>query len=582
MAERDVTIDATWRDKTGPGTSRTSDNLRKVKANADGMRGALSKVSDDWGRGITRLGQTARRWADSGDGTAKRWTRGLMGGLSGLASVGGKIGAGLSSAVDAAGPHVKVAMVGVLAAAAVAATPAIGAAIVGGAAGGGILGGVLLAAGDARVKAAFAGLGDDVQSELQDAAAGFVPATLNAVDRARVAFQGLMPDIRRIFNSTSGLVGPLVTKLGTAAQMIVRGVANAVEKAGPIVGAIGDAVIDVADAIGQAFTDLSDNGESMALALRGVGKLVASSIRLAATALNTFIEVFEKAVKMLPGGEHLLRSMSKGMDDAGGSAERLSGGFQAAADDAEAAAAGMTKVKEAADALVDSNLSYREAQIAAREATIEASKTIAENGRAHGLASEKGRENEKALIAMASAYNLESEKAAASAVTADVAAAAYQRNRKSLIDQAMAAGYTRQRAAELADQYLRTPATINTQVRLSGAQQALNNIQSLRAEAERFQGTYTATMRLNYVTYGKPYSGPAGIGGSQYRGYADTASWAPAGSGGGSKRTGGPTPVESNVAVSVNLDGAPFYAMTATAVSESERRQAWRAKVGRR
>lgn len=50
--------------------------------------------------------------------------------------------------------------------------------------------------------------------------------------------------------------------------------------------------------------------------------------------------------------------------------------------------------------------------------------------------------------------------------------------------------------------------------------------------------------------------------------------------GSGFSRTGGPTKVESTV--NVSLDGAPFRAYTATAISESERRQAFRAKVGRR
>lgn len=52
-----------------------------------------------------------------------------------------------------------------------------------------------------------------------------------------------------------------------------------------------------------------------------------------------------------------------------------------------------------------------------------------------------------------------------------------------------------------------------------------------------------------------------------------------AASGGGS-RVGGPTHVEQTL--NVTLDGAPFYAMTATAVSESSARDAWRAKVGKR
>lgn len=69
---------------------------------------------------------------------------------------------------------------------------------------------------------------------------------------------------------------------------------------------------------------------------------------------------------------------------------------------------------------------------------------------------------------------------------------------------------------------------------------------------------------------------------------ADTANWHPAqfaasnftNSGSRGSRTGGPVQVESKV--QVNLDGAPFYAMTAEVVNASERRQDWRNRVGRR
>lgn len=73
----------------------------------------------------------------------------------------------------------------------------------------------------------------------------------------------------------------------------------------------------------------------------------------------------------------------------------------------------------------------------------------------------------------------------------------------------------------------------------------------------------------------------------------DTSGWAPAQfaaafagggsfgmSGGSRSRSGGPTPV--NVDVGVSLDGAPFYAMTARTVTAAEKRSAWRTKVGKR
>lgn len=586
MVERDVTIDATWKDSTSPGVRQTTESVQRVSRAADRSKSTVKRVAEDWGRGFDRIGAAARRWADGGDGASRRWTAGALRGLAGLSRMGGRIASHVSSAVEAAGPHVKVALVGMLAAAAVAATPALAAALVGGAAGGGIVGGLLIASRDVRVKAALSGLGDDVTTQLQDAAAAFVPATVDAVTRARLEFQGLLPDLRRIFDSTAGLVGPLVSKIGAGMRLVVRGIADAVERAGPVVDAIGDTVVVVSREVGQAFRDLSDNGESMALALRGVGHLVASSINLAATAVNAFTEAFELAVKVLPGGERLLRSMSSGVDEAAAGATRLSGGFQAAAEDAEAAAAGMTKVREAADQLVAGNLSLRESQIASREAIRQANATIEENGRRHGLATAKGRENERQLIALARAFNAETEAGTRSGLSADKAAAAHRRNKRALEEAARAAGYTEQQVADLVAAYLTVPAQAATTVRANGAVAALTAIQRLRAEAERFDGsTYTATARLNYVIYGKPKSAPGGlgIGGSQFvGGAAGDSDWMSSRFGDRTARTGGPVEVTSDVAVSVLLDGAPFYAHTERVVAEHQAAAAWRARTGRR
>jgi hypothetical protein len=64
--------------------------------------------------------------------------------------------------------------------------------------------------------------------------------------------------------------------------------------------------------------------------------------------------------------------------------------------------------------------------------------------------------------------------------------------------------------------------------------------------------------------------------------FAGRGSLALAGAGGGTSRTGGPTEVASNVDVSVSLDGEPFRARAPPAGRATEKRQAWRAKVGRR
>jgi hypothetical protein len=99
--------------------------------------------------------------------------------------------------------------------------------------------------------------------------------------------------------------------------------------------------------------------------------------------------------------------------------------------------------------------------------------------------------------------------------------------------------------------------------------------------------------KANGVSVGEGGTRPGGRGGA----FAGTASWRPAQvmaavfgagglrfatAGGGTSRTGGPTPVQVDQTLNVSLDGRPFREMTARAVDASERRQAWRARVGRR
>lgn len=92
------------------------------------------------------------------------------------------------------------------------------------------------------------------------------------------------------------------------------------------------------------------------------------------------------------------------------------------------------------------------------------------------------------------------------------------------------------------------------------------------------------------VSIGEGGTRPGGRGGAFDR----LASWRPAqfaaafagntnfAMGGSGGRIGGPVQVETTSQIEVNLDGKPFRQMTARAVADSERRQAWRARTGKR
>ncbi|SCF06617.1 hypothetical protein [Micromonospora mirobrigensis] len=574
---RDVEIDVMLRDKTGPGVTSVERNLKRANEESKKSSSAIGKVVADYHKGFSKLGTAAARWANSGNSSSKKFVRGLVSGMDALASLGSSIGGGLSKAISAAGPHVQVAMGAVLVGAAVAAAPAIAGAIVGGAALGGVVGGLIIASRDARVAGAFDNLKEEIGSGLQDAAKRFIPAALDAVNVARSAFRGMLPDLKRLFDVSATWVAPLTRSIGRAAQSMLSGITQAVTKAGPIIAAIGQGIEMIGKSVGNMFASLSDNGASMGLALKGVFILIASSIDNAGRALNFLVEAFEFFVNKIPGGKKLLDGMKASQDGTKTSAYNLAGGFQALASDSNAAAAGITRLKEKADNLVDSNISLREAQIASRNAISEATETLKRNGKAHGDVTRKGRENESALLALATAFNSEATAGEKSGISAERASNKYHNNRAALIAMAEKAGYSKTQAARLAAQLLKIPNNVHTDIN-ADTRAASAAVTSFQKRVNNLRGkTVTVTVRVQ--SNGNHYI--PGVG-TQLKN-AGTASWMDASGGNTTSRVGGPREtVKLDNTVNVALDGAPFYAYTARAINESERRTAWRQKVGRR
>ncbi|MER5703475.1 hypothetical protein ABT023_16240 [Micromonospora sp. NPDC002296] len=586
MADRDVEVDAVLRDKTGPGVQSVARNLKQVERSWKDVDGqgkktvaAAQQIAGQWGRGLSKISGAASKWANSGDSAGKRFVRGVGAGIGKLASLGGQIGGSLSKAVSAAGPYVQVALAAVLAAAAVAAAPAIAGAIVGGAGVGGILGGVMIARKDARVAGALDDLSERVGSGLQDAAKRFVPATLGAIKEAEGAFRGMRANLKRIFDVSANWVAPLTRSLGKAASLALDGITKAVTKAGPIIAVIGQGVESIGAAVGKFFADLSDNGASMALALKGVFFLVSSSIENTGKVLNFLVEAFEFFVNKIPGGKQMLDSMAASQDTAKTSTFNLASGFQALATDSNAAALGITRVKERSDELVNGTIGLARAQIASRDATRQASQAIAENATAKLTNRQRSDANKTALLNMADAFNQEADAGDKSKISAQQASTAYATNRQRLIAMAEKAGYTAGQAQALAARLLKIPKNVTTSIN-ANTSAAMSKVETFQKKVRNLQGkTVTITVRVNNRT-GDHYI--PGVG-TQVKGSAATngGAWASA-AGDTTARTGGPRRTEIALTNSVYLDGTLLYRTVDRRIAESEQRTAWRQKVGTR
>ncbi|MBM0274136.1 hypothetical protein [Micromonospora tarensis] len=494
---RDVEADILVRDKTSPGIQSVERNLKRATDQSNKMTASLNKGVAQWGRGIAKLGGAASKWANSGDSAGKRFARGIGNGLGKAAELGGAVGGSVVKAVSAAGPQVALAVSAVLVGAAVSAAPAVGAAVVGGAGLGGLVGGVLIASKDARVKGAFDDLGKEAGADLQAAAGRFVPATLEATKEARSAFKGMLPDLKRIFDVSATWLPGLTRSVGRGAQLALSGITKAITKAGPIITQVGQGVEGILASVGKVFGDLSDNGNSMALALKGVFGLVKLTILGVGGALNLLIEAFEFFVSKIPGGRKLLDSMTASQDGAKSSAFNLAGGFQALAGDANAAAAGMTNAKQQADELANGNISLARAQIASRDATRQAAEAIKENSKAKMSNRQRADENMSALLSMADAFNQETAAGEKSGIGAGKASAAYSTNRAALIKMAEQAGNSRKKAQELADRLLTMPKGVNIPVNVNTAT-ASARLDSFTKKVKKANGTViNYTVRVN-------------------------------------------------------------------------------------
>ncbi|MEE3918184.1 hypothetical protein V2I01_04805 [Micromonospora sp. BRA006-A] len=73
-----------------------------------------------------------------------------------------------------------------------------------------------------------------------------------------------------------------------------------------MVAAIGDGIVMIGRAIGKVFASLSDNGVSMAAALKVTLAIVAGAIDQAGKAINFLVEAFEFFVNKIPGGKAAL------------------------------------------------------------------------------------------------------------------------------------------------------------------------------------------------------------------------------------------------------------------------------------
>jgi hypothetical protein len=553
---RDVEFNVTASDKTGNALTAAE---RRFKATAD----RIDKIGKSSGES---LGKSALKSIAT---VAPRLTGTLVKSLESVAGIGGPLLGGMA----------------ITAAPVIAST--LSGAIIGGAGIGGVLGGVILASRDARVKAAGAALGKNVMGTLTQQSQVFIAPVLQSIDDIGDSFERVSDKTDSIFRNSARYVQPLTRATTSALESIIGGAERLVARAEPVIASISRGIERTGADIGELFEDMSENADGAAAGIDSLFSTISGLIQVTGPVINGLTAVNEQLGKvgLADGLLGTIGRLNTELSDSGtfarhvaGETVNMGGAMSTASDEANAYFTGLSRVNDELREQEAASRSAYAATTSAAEATASATKAIEENGRGLSLNSEKGRENRTALSNLAEAYLRQYDATVAVNGVGAKSAGVANRNRDAFVALAQKAGYSASKARELASSLGLIPAkkqtaidasTSSASAKVSAFKKQLGSVPSVRNVTIQVGVSESAKAAAYRKNNANAFSA------SSYFAAADTSD-------GYRSRTGGPTPVSVNNNISVSLDGQPFARAITTAVSESERRQAWRQKVGKR
>jgi hypothetical protein len=425
---------------------------------------------------------------------------------------------------------------------------AVAGAVIGGAGAGGVVGGLAIAARHPAVQSEAKLLGEEFVALLDRSAQGsMVPAARRAIGTLRKEAAGLEPFLRSIFAKAAGFVDPLLRGAIGLVKNALPGVVAMVERARPVIDVIATRLPEVRGAIADALEDISGDAESAAagvdLILQGLigivrfgGNVIAfltDMFRIIVTAADAVASFNEQLTANIPIiGDHVanqadrVRGLKDILDGAGQSAKDAKPPFDDLGEVIGRAAEETETLNQAFNDLFDVTMNadqlairYKEGLVALKEELLSGKRTLDLNTRA-------GQENRRAVLEQIGIIAQMRDQRVKETGDVRGANAAYGQHLEALRRTMLQAGFTKAEVNQLINRYKAIPAKVDTTVKVNGYEQALGRIRTLKAEAERFRGTYTATARLNYVITGKPRSVPPGTnfyGGMRWGGVTEHA-----------------------------------------------------------
>lgn len=435
------------------------------------------------------------------------------------------IGSGIESAAAFAKNHkIAAAIIAGIVVSAPAIGAAVNAAVLLGVGGGALAVGIAAAARDSRVSGAFSEMFRNVADEFTMAAGPLVAPLVNGAKKFGDAFADMLPGIER------GM-----SRLAPVVDHLVDGVIGFVDRIGP----------GFSKAFAAAIPLLDQVADDLPLLGAGIGKfleLIASGGPGAASFFHDLI-VFTNAIlinlgasigvltKVYAGFTGIAKIMS---GDAAGALDiwrqyfdkgKISGdSFKGALEDVAAAAGGATgPIGSAGDAtarLVGSfrdaireagffttaldnvnggNIALATSQIGAQSALDRFKEAMKESHGSLDISTEKGRAARQAAIDLALATGDVAQKTYEQSGSSSQGAAALGKLREAMINTGVQSGLTRQAAEALADEYLRIPPSVQTQVTAPGLAQTKADAAEAYRGLDALDGKTANTYTFHYV-----------------------------------------------------------------------------------
>lgn len=350
------------------------------------------------------------------------------------------------------------------------------AAIIGGAGVGGVIGGVLLASKDPRVKAAGSALGKNLMGQLEKDADVFVDPLLKNIGKVEVAFAGMNGKIRNIFAGSSGFLDPLVNGAVAGVKGILKGLDDLITKGKPVIDQLGKSFATLGQSTGHALSTIAGGSKSASVALGDLSDNVGNLIEGSGYLIRGLTELYAGLTKPYRESTNALERWIFGIDEASakiGVATTIAGTYAAvqqqvatktlsAGEAAGDAGLHMKTYADAMDEAANKGRGLYDSQTNVAQAVADAEKAIKQNGKTLDLNTQKGRDNRRALSAVAdglvATYEAYVKVNGEGGAAAGIAAA----NRAQFIKLARQFGLTAGQAADLATQMGLLPANKKT------------------------------------------------------------------------------------------------------------------------